>query len=197
MKIKFTHRIALLLLNLFSFTWRINYKNADFSRKGIVVFWHGYMLPGWFSFKNTKASAVISLSKDGDILSYLLSDWGFEFIRGSSSRGGKEVLDEIITKAKNNWILMTPDGPRGPKQEMKAGAVVAAQRAQVPLYLCGINVYCKYTFKKSWDNFILPMPFSKIDIEYSESIYINPELTKDEIDKKIKELEKKLNEMYQ
>jgi lysophospholipid acyltransferase (LPLAT)-like uncharacterized protein len=197
MKIKFKYRMALLLLNLFAFTWRIVYKGNEPTKKGIVVFWHGFMLPGWFAFKNTEAAAVISQSKDGEILSYLLTDWGFDFIRGSSSKGGKEVLQQIVEQAKGKWILMTPDGPRGPKKEMKAGAIVAAHRAQVPLYLCGIKVFCKYTFKNSWDNFVLPIPFSKIEISYSKPIHIDKNMTKEEISNTIEKIETSLNNLYQ
>ena len=195
MKMKFTYRLAKFLINILAFTWRIEYKNANFSRKSIVVFWHGLMLPGWYAFKNNNAIAVISLSKDGELLANLLSDWGFDFIRGSSSHGGKDVLNEIVEYSGKKWILMTPDGPRGPRNKMKAGAFIAAQRSGVPVYLCGINVYCKYTFKKSWDKFILPMPFSKIEINYTGPFFIDKNLSRDETDRKIKELENKLKSM--
>ena len=197
MKLRLKYRIALSLLNLLSFTWRINLKNVPFAGKGIIVFWHGYMLPGWFAFKNNDAVAVISLSKDGELLSQLLKIWGFKFIRGSSSQGSKEVLNELIQKAGKKWILMTPDGPRGPIYEMKAGAVIAAQRAQVPLYLCGFTINCKYTFTKSWDKFILPLPFSKINVEYNGPFYIDANLSKEQIDKEIKKLENTLNILYE
>jgi hypothetical protein len=89
-------------------------------------------------------------------------------------------------------ILMTPDGPRGPSEKMKPGAVIAAQRANVSLYLCGILIKNKLIFSKSWDNFEFPLPFSKIIVKYSKPYYIenyeNRNLTED----KINELEKLL-----
>lgn len=197
MKIKLKYRFALLLLNILSITWRVNLKNTQFPKKGIIVFWHGYMLPGWFAFKNRHAFAVISLSKDGELLAQFLKSWGYNFIRGSSSHGSKELLNELIEKANKHMILMTPDGPRGPIYQMKAGAVIAAQRAQVPVYLCGIIVKGKYTFVKSWDKFILPLPFSKIKITYKGPFYIDENLSKEQIDNKIKELENLLNRLYE
>ncbi len=189
-------KAGISIMNIIAKTWRIKYEGDKPQSHGIVVFWHGYMLPGWYAFKNQNAYAVISLSKDGEILADLLKNWGFNFIRGSSSRGGKEVLSEIVEKASDKWILMTPDGPRGPAKKMKAGAVVAAQRTGVPLYLCGIKVSFKYKFSKSWDNFVLPLPFAKITITYSEPIMIKRNLNNEEISSKIPELEKKLNQIY-
>ena len=196
MKLKLTYRVGLRLMNILAFTWRLKYNGREPAQKGIVVFWHGFMLPGWFAFKNLNAVAVISRSKDGELLANLLQNWGFEFIRGSSSKGGKEVLQQIIEKASKQWVLMTPDGPRGPRKKMKPGAIVAAQRAKVPLYLCGINVSCKYTFKRSWDGFLLPLPFARIEMVYSEPLFINENLSNEEIDKKIKEFENRLIKMY-
>jgi lysophospholipid acyltransferase (LPLAT)-like uncharacterized protein len=196
MKSKILKKTGLWLMNIIAATWRFQFESPKPAEKGIIVFWHGYMLPGWYAFRNSDAIAVISLSKDGEILADLLKNWGFDFIRGSSSRGGKEVLNEIVNKASDKLILMTPDGPRGPAQKMKAGAVVAAQRAQVPLYLCGIKISHKYTFYKSWDKFALPLPFAKIRISYSDAIMIDENLTNDEINNKILELEEKLNKIY-
>jgi lysophospholipid acyltransferase (LPLAT)-like uncharacterized protein len=80
---------------------------------------------------------------------------------------------------------------------MKAGAVVAAQRAGVPLYLCGIKVYCKYSFKNSWDHFVLPMPFSKIEITYLKPVYIDKDMSNEDISNKIEKLEDDLINLYQ
>lgn len=190
-------KIAVLLLNLLSKTWRITMtgNTRDFD-KGLVVFWHGFMLPVWKFFANKQPAAVVSLSKDGEILSRLLSLWGYKLIRGSSSSRGKEVLDEIIKNTYEKIVLMTPDGPRGPRYEMKAGAVVAASRSEVPIFLCGVNIRNKYIFEKSWDKFCLPLPFSKVEIILSEPYFIENTRDKNIIDIKISELQTKLLLLY-
>ncbi|GAB1371105.1 DUF374 domain-containing protein [Candidatus Kapaibacterium sp.] len=189
----FKYRLAVQLLNILSKTWRINLTAPfDYKGKGIVVFWHGLMLPCWKQFSSLKPTAVVSLSKDGEILSSLLQKWKYKLIRGSSSQKGKEVLALVEDACKNNLVLMTPDGPQGPAQKMKAGAVIAAMRSNVPLYLCGVNIIKKKVFARAWDKFQLPLPFSLIEIAVSEPIYIEFTEDKDIINKIIIELESKL-----
>lgn len=191
------YKIAISLLNLLSKTWRIEInQNIHFQNNGIVIFWHGFMLPVWKYFGKFSPTAVVSLSKDGEILSQLLEKWGFELIRGSSSKKGREVLDEIIESSKNNLVLMTPDGPRGPRYEMKAGAVVAAFKTGTPLYLCGVGISNKIIFSKSWDKFHLPLPFSKIKLIIEEPVYIESNSDKELINIKISELQSKLLLLY-
>jgi len=188
------YRIGLLLLNIICSTWQIKVSGTKPIDKGIVLFWHGLMLPGWYIFRKSSAYAVVSLSKDGQILSDLLSSWNFKLIRGSSSKGGRQVLEEITNICSEKIILMTPDGPRGPKNEMKPGAVIASVRTGSPIYLCKINIGMKYIFKKSWDNFILPLPFSRISIDFSEPIRLSNDLSNEEISNEILKIQNELNQ---
>jgi hypothetical protein len=94
MKLSFKYRFFVFLINLISKTWRIQVIGEK-PNGGIVVFWHGKMLPGWYNLRKSQCVAVVSQSKDGQILSNILQKWGFELVRGSSSKGGKEVLKII------------------------------------------------------------------------------------------------------
>jgi lysophospholipid acyltransferase (LPLAT)-like uncharacterized protein len=180
-KLSLKYKIVINLLNLLSKSWRIKLSGYDKTLdNGIIIFWHGYMLPVWKKFSVCNPVGVVSL-----------------LIRGSSSRKGKEVLDEIIASAnENRIILMTPDGPQGPPMQMKAGAAVAASRTGVPIFLCGVKIYNKWNFTKSWDNFSLPKPFSKIELILSEPFYIQKDADKELINSKISELQTKLLLLY-
>lgn len=186
-------KIVIIILNLISKTWRIKLFGEFPESPAIIVFWHGVMLPNWKIFSNKMPFAVISTSKDGQILVDLLEKWGFSFIRGSSSQKGKEVLENIVELAPKHFILMTPDGPRGPKMKMKAGAVVAAHRSSVPLHYLTTKILSKKVFPKSWDSFELPLPFSKIEIQISKPIFVPSNLSKDEINDLILDIESKMN----
>jgi lysophospholipid acyltransferase (LPLAT)-like uncharacterized protein len=181
-------KLFVILLNLIAKTWKIKIHGELPKSPAIIGFWHSDMLPCWYIFSKLKPIAVVSKSPDGQILSDLLSKWGFELIRGSSSTDGRIVLENIIARAKDKIILMTPDGPRGPSQEMKAGIAVAAQRSGTPIYLLKTHFHNYKEFSKSWDKFKLPLPFSKIDINIIGSININKSLTKEEINNKLQEL---------
>ncbi|MEG8945993.1 lysophospholipid acyltransferase family protein [Rosettibacter firmus] len=163
----------------------------------IVAFWHGYMMIGWYLHRNLNCAALVSRSKDGELLAHVLKKWGYKVIRGSSHIGGNEAMENIVEllKQKNNLVI-TPDGPTGPIYKMKAGAVVAAKKTQVPLILTGICSNKKINLK-SWDKFEIPLPFSKINVLYSEPIYISNTLTYDETSRLIQDCENKLNNLQE
>jgi len=161
----------------------------------IIVFWHGTMIVPWFLMRGKNLSTIISKSKDGEILSRLLTKWTYNVRRGSSSKGGKEVLENLIEDAKNfNSIAITPDGPRGPDRVMKAGATVIAKKTGLPIILAG-TAYKQRLKLKSWDNFEVPMFFSKACIKYSYPIYVDKNLSYDETDKLINKLGSELNSL--
>ena len=178
---KILYRFAVLMLQAISLTWRVKLVNKMPEYPSVIAFWHCDMLPIWKLFANKNASALISKNKDGEILSYLLTKWKYKLVRGSSSKEGKEAIKEILELDDRSYFLITPDGPRGPKYECKAGAFVIAQRKQIPLYFVKCKIKCKKIFKKSWDNFIFPVFFSKIEIEFSDRIDISSEASKEEI----------------
>ena len=185
--------IATGLINLISKTWRIKIIGQLPTSPSIVVFWHGSMLPVWKLFENKNANAVVSKSKDGQLLSDLLEKWGFSLIRGSSSQSAKEVLHKIIKKSTESFILITPDGPRGPIFEFKAGAVVAAFRANVPIVFVKVKIFSKKQFLRSWDKFQFPYPFSKCEIVLSDKIYIDNNSSREEINLIIQFLQRQMN----
>lgn len=161
----------------------------------VFAFWHGTMLVPWYMLRNHGLHTIVSQSKDGDILVKLLKKWKYVAKRGSSSKDGKETLNELVTDAKNNCsIAITPDGPRGPEKVMKAGAVIIAKKAQIPLVLIGVN-YEKKIKLNSWDNFEIPHLFSRVKINYSEPIKVDGNLSYDETDKYIRELNDMMNKI--
>ena len=99
----------------------------------------------------------------------ILKSWGYQLIRGSSNKGGKEVLRKM-TKVFNSdtpYICITNDGPKGPKNIVKPGSLTMARKynAQI-LTITGTS--SKFIEMKSWDRFRLPKPFGKIIITISK-----------------------------
>ena len=195
MKIK--NRLAVCLINALSLTWRFQINGNIPEKPAIVIFWHGLMLPVWKLFSKRKPVAVVSLSKDGQLLSDLLTKWNYSLIRGSSSKEGKKVLEELSEVAKSNYVLVTPDGPRGPLGKFKAGAIVASHRSHSPLFLVAIKIDFGKIFDKSWDKFQLPLPFSKITINISEGINIPENSTREDIEDIVSKLETQLCKMQE
>ena len=113
------------------------------------------------------AVALISKSKDGEYLNKILTKWKYKTVRGSSAHSGKEALDEAIAmvrKSEAKRIVLTPDGPQGPKEIFKRGAFIAAKELDLPLYFLSIEYKRKKQLDDSWDTFQIPYPFSSVII---------------------------------
>ncbi len=170
-------------------------KTVNEKKNFVVAFWHGSIMIGWYIHRGKNVAALVSQSKDGDVLAAVLEKWNYNVVRGSSSIGGQEALSIMVELMQKNYSLaITPDGPRGPVHKMKAGAVVTAKKSSVPLFLAGIAVKNKIVFK-SWDHFEVPKPFTKIVVIYSGSILIDGNLSRNETNDKIIECESLLNKL--
>ena len=171
-------------------------KKLDNENKNyILAFWHGTMLLPWYLHGKPNCAALISKSKDGDLLAKILKHWKYNVVRGSSSTGGDIALGIMIDFAKNDYsVSITPDGPRGPAHKFKAGAVITAKKSKVPLILAGVR-YQKKKVLSNWDKFEVPHFFSQAIIIYSEPIFIEPNLSYEETSNIIIDCEKKLNEL--
>ena len=101
------------------------------------------------------------------MMAQVLRGWGYGLIRGSTKKGGKEVVQKMGKIFKNSGIIaITNDGPKGPERIAKAGSIATAIKynAQV-ITITGSAT--KYWQMKSWDKSILPKPFGKIYIQIS------------------------------
>lgn len=168
----------LFLLKLYARTLRFqavypeNYKGRESGN--IFAIWHGHMLPLVLFYRYRNTVTIVSKSKDGDIADYFLSRLGYITARGSSSKGGSESLLRAASLMKNSSsdAAVTVDGPKGPKFSVKPGAIYLAKKTSgilVPV-VCKVKYYKKFN---SWDNFILPIPFSKIYIYFGEGIFFD------------------------
>ena len=170
-------------------------KLVDQNKNFVLAFWHGQMLLAWYLHRNKNYTALISKSKDGDLLEKILKHWNYNVVRGSSSQGGGVALGILVDFARNNdSVVITPDGPRGPINKMKPGAVIAAKKSKTPLILVGVG-YKKKKVLKSWDKFEIPKFFSEARAVYSEPVYINSDLSFVETSEIILGCEQKLNKL--
>ena len=108
------------------------------------------------------AYALVSASQDGAWLTAFFSLAGMRTVRGSSSRLGREAATALVEVLKaGHDVGITPDGPRGPCYDLKAGALIVARRARAPALLIGAEFESAWRLR-SWDRFYLPKPFSRV-----------------------------------
>jgi lysophospholipid acyltransferase (LPLAT)-like uncharacterized protein len=181
---------------------KVTFKNKEVinnleqqNKNFVLAFWHGQMLLAWYLHRNKKLTALISKSKDGDLLEKILKHWKYNVIRGSSSKGGDIALGIMVDSARNNEsVVITPDGPTGPINRMKAGVVITAKKSKTPLILVAIG-YKKKRILKSWDKFEIPKFFSVANAVYSDPVYVDSDLSFTDISELILNCERKLNEL--
>jgi lysophospholipid acyltransferase (LPLAT)-like uncharacterized protein len=135
----------------------------------IFLLWHKYIaFSPFFLRDNTNVAAVISLHRDGEAITRTLANYGINFIRGSKDsgrdKGGAAALIGIKKALKaGRFVAYTPDGPRGPIYEVKESIYFIARTTNAQ-FAC-ISASCSRGKQfKSWDEFVLPLPFSKITL---------------------------------
>ncbi|MGC1363448.1 MAG: lysophospholipid acyltransferase family protein [Silvibacterium sp.] len=138
--------------------------------KGIFCFWHRCTLPcGWY-FRNFRCSILISRSFDGELIARTLGLLGYNSVRGSSSRGGAAGLLALQDVLENGLpVVFTADGPRGPIYQTKIGPVKLAQmtgESMGTFYLLPERAWVL----KSWDQFLIPKPFSRVAVSWARSV---------------------------
>jgi len=131
-----------------------------------IVLWHNRLFLSAEIVRRFRqgrpAYALVSASKDGAWLSAFFSLVGMRTVRGSSSRLGREAATALVEVLRaGDDIGITPDGPRGPCYDLKAGALIVARRTKAPLLLVGAHFHSAWRLK-SWDGFYLPKPFSRV-----------------------------------
>lgn len=174
-----TYFIGTMLLK----TWRIksvNRQSFDKCRQEgkcpVAVLWHDSLLPLSFNHYKDNIATIASDSKDGDLITYILKKWGYAVARGSSTRGGLKAAMNIIKtcRAEKRTAAVTVDGPKGPRHEVKSGAVLIAKHLDNVIYVLTLKTDSFIRFN-SWDKFIFPKPFAKVEVWYSEAFYVSEE----------------------
>ena len=126
----------------------------------IYLFWHEYILFPIFLRGHCNLSMLLSRHRDAEILSYAAYHLGFDFVRGSTNRGGAAALRELLAKSRQMHLTITPDGPRGPRRHMAPGPIFLASKLGLPLVLMGYGFDRPWRMG-SWDRFALPRPCSR------------------------------------
>lgn len=172
--------IPSLLFVVMRLLWTTYRKKYHFINEPIVgqcmaVTWHAELFIAPQVYRKLRqqqpTSAIISQHFDGDLIAKTLSFLNILPLRGSSKRGAKSVLINAIKAIKEGYsVMITPDGPRGPRYSMSDGAIVLALRSNLPLMVVNYQAG-SYWQLKSWDQFVVPKPFTSLDI-YHQVLYI-------------------------
>lgn len=141
------------------------------ARKGGVIgaTWHGRLClaPYWMP-PGRRTVGMISANRDGELITRILARFGVEAVRGSSydkvkgrDKGGARALVEAEAElAWGSVLVITPDGPRGPRMRVQPGTAQLSIRTRAPVFPMTYAVR-RGRELKSWDRFLLPYPFGR------------------------------------
>jgi len=189
LKSKLIAHAAVALIRLFGFTLRSrlidrgNFKGKlEFDKESSFIWglWHNGLFSLPIIYKRylytRHGAAMASASKDGAIVAKVLQILGIGAIRGSSSRRGGQALLEMASWLENGYdVAMTPDGPRGPKHHCSPGIVHLASKTGCKIFPLRVHYHNCWTLK-SWDQFRIPKPFSRLDIYLGPGIDVPKDL---------------------
>lgn len=192
-RIEWLSRLGALLVRALGWTWRIRVSYDDDVRrlraegKPIVfMIWHGQMLPLLYHHRNERVAVLISEHADGEIIARIATRLGYQTVRGSTSRGAARALlglARVVGEGRD--LAITPDGPRGPAKSLAPGPVIIAQRSGAPLIAAAVSVSRAWHLK-SWDQFVIPKPFARLQVAYSSPTMVTASDARDaltEVDK--------------
>lgn len=118
-------------------------------------------------------SMLTSASKDGALLSTVAGDYGMRTVRGSSHRRGAVGFRDMLRELNEGCCMcITPDGPKGPLYKSRAGVIRLASVSGLPILPLCVDIPSCWRIKKAWDGFVIPKPFSHINVLVREPLYV-------------------------
>jgi len=165
--------------------------------KAIAAIWH-QRIPGVVGyaarFQEFRPSAMISGSRDGDLIAGVVERLHFRPVRGSSTRGGREALSAMVEDLReHSFAVHATDGPTGPRGVVKAGLIRMSQLSGAPIVPVFISFSRAWTLG-SWDRMLVPKPFSRVVVRWGDPISVPTELDGQAFEDLRKDIERRLRE---
>ena len=187
-------------IKILAWTMRFEEIHPEIPRKfweegtpAIFAFWHGRLLMMPIVYKGKKSSILVSPHRDGQVVGKAIERFGFHAISGSTTRKGFSGFKKMV-KAHGSDIGIVPDGPRGPRHRVQIGVIELARltgRRVIPLTFSA----SKRKIFNTWDQFLLPYPFSKGVFIWGEPIEVDRRGDRARLEEKRILLENRLNEL--
>jgi lysophospholipid acyltransferase (LPLAT)-like uncharacterized protein len=169
------------MLRLLASSWRIRLSHEerwrrlyDARKPHVFLLWHEALLPLLWQHRHQGISIVVSEAREGRYLSDFATSLGYRSLTGSSTRGGTRALLGAVRELRaGRAVAFTPDGPRGPRREMKPGVIAAAQRGGAPIVPLHAEADRAWRLH-SWDRFMIPKPGARVWITYEHPFEVAP-----------------------
>lgn len=182
------------LLQRLARTWSVefigseHYDRAAESGSYLLSMWHGRMLIGLPPHRQRDYCVLVSPSDDGTLMTGMLTRNGYRIIRGSTNQRTQPALRDMLAHLKEvgGALVITPDGPRGPRHAMNTGLAWMARVSGFPIVPCGF--VCDRAWRlSSWDRCTLPKPRARVALVYGEPVWVRGEADEAEATELVRE----------
>ena len=165
----------------------------------IWALWHGRHFILVDRFKNFTMKSrqhwcvMASQSRDGELLAQILARCGCQTVRASSSKGATAGFLQLISIMEQGYdTVIAVDGPRGPREQVKSGVVLLAQKTGAPIIPISASAK-RYKQLSSWDKYLIPFPFTQAVAVIGNPISIPIDANHDQLESARLRLEQELN----
>ncbi|MEQ1830217.1 MAG: lysophospholipid acyltransferase family protein [Pirellula sp.] len=155
---------------------------AGFQGPAIYVVWHEYLALPPCNRRGCDCTMLLSQHRDAHWLSEMVSQFGFKTVRGSSNKGGVKAILKITREFHGTSLVITPDGPRGPRRQLSSGCIYIAGLLGIPIVPLGCGFDRPWRNHRSWDHFAIPRPSSRARIVLGPAIHVPRKLDREGIE---------------
>ncbi len=138
--------------------------------------WHDSMIVPTFGGRHRRTAALTSQHMDGSFVAHVLRFVGISTIRGSTNRISPGAIRKLIKTAESKHLVITPDGPRGPRRKMSVGIVFLASHTGRAIVPTAYSCTRYWTIPGNWTDLVIPKPFSKVFLMAADPVEVPAEL---------------------
>jgi len=170
--------------------------DPDVEGRYLFCTWHESIVMPLFHAKPHHMTALVSGHRDGSYLAESMNHLNVTPVRGSSGKGGVKGLRDALTIARDHHITVTPDGPRGPRREMKEGIVFLAAKSGNPIVPMAFRVSSCWKIRGKWTDLVIPKPFSRVTLLLDEPIRVPKRPGREGIERLTVEVQRRMDAVY-
>ena len=194
--------LAYIFIYLISLTVRVVEKKGNETEKNlnywdgpiILSSWHDrlFFLPYYFRYMRKKCKVLASSSSDGAIVAGTVRLFGYGVLRGSSYKNATRALLSLKKSVARGFnVGLVGDGSRGPRYQLQPGAIIVSKLTQAPILPVVVS-FERFSKLSTWDQFIIPTPFTRAVVIYGKPLVCPKSATEDEMEEYRKKLEESL-----
>ena len=159
---------------------KIEPDRLGFGERYLYAFWHEDLIIPAYRYGHTRAHVLISTHADGELIAVVCRWLGLRLVRGSNTRDAVKAVRAMIRR-QDAHLVVTPDGPRGPRRTVQPGLVYLAAKSGLPIIALGF-AYSRAWRARSWDRLAVPLPWSSVVCVQAEPIRVPEDVRKEQLE---------------